>query len=135
MITTLFHKNAKTAYMSWEALTLDELRGFFHTYEVIYYETTQTICGNIESEFSDTLPVETNSTSVIIRDLDPVAEYCVGVAASTVAGVGNYSQKHLPCKNYSKQACVCFWLMSLRTLCSSHSTLKCPFSSIFSWSS
>ena len=131
MITTLFHKNAMTAYMSWEALTLEELRGFLHTYKVIYYETTQTICSDIESEFSH---IETNSTSVIIRDLDPMAEYCVGVAASTVAGVGNYSQKHLPCKNYSKQACVCFWLMSLPTLRSSHSTLKCPFSSIFSWS-
>ena len=92
-----------TAYMSWEALTLEELRGFLHTYKVIYYETTQTICSDIESEFSR---VETNSTSVIIRDLDPVAEYCVGVAASTVAGVGNYSQKHLPCKNYFKQVCI-----------------------------
>jgi len=98
VITTLFHKNAMTAYMSWKALTLEELRGFLHTYKVIYYETTQTICSNIESEFSDTLPVETNSTSVIIRDLDPVVEYCVGVAASTVAGVGNYSQGLLPCK-------------------------------------
>lgn len=98
MITVLSRKNAETAYFSWVPLTLEQLRGFLNTYEVIYQKMNKYECPEIEPEFRQTLSVKTNS--VVIRNLDPLIEYCVGVSASTAAGGGNYSYQHLPCKTY-----------------------------------
>ena len=35
---------------------------------------------------------------IVISDLVPGKQYCVGVAARTSAGVGNYTQLLIPCK-------------------------------------
>lgn len=97
MITSLFRVDAQTANLSWEFLTLEELRGFLYTYEVVYFTTIKDIqCSDAQPELNNTQSAETNN--ILITDLDPEMEYCVGVAASTVVGVGNYSYEYLPCK-------------------------------------
>lgn len=108
MITSLFRVDAQTANLSWEFLTLEELRGFLYTYEVVYFTTIKGIqCSDAQPELSNTQSAETNN--ILITDLDPVMEYCVGVAASTVVDVGNYSYEYLPCKFQHVCTHTCFY--------------------------
>ena len=89
-------EDATTGHVSWDPLTLDELRGFLDSYKVIYQELTRYSCADTDVESGEASSVTTDHA--MITGLNPTAEYCVGVAASTAAGVGNYSQSHLPGK-------------------------------------
>ena len=90
-------EDATTGHVSWDPLTLDELRGFLDSYKVIYQELTRYSCAYTDVEgVTEAFSVTTDHA--MITGLNPTAEYCVGVAASTAAGVGNYSQSHLPGK-------------------------------------
>ena len=63
---------------------------------MIYQELTRYSCADTDVESGEASSVTTDHA--MITDLNPTAEYCVGVAASTAAGVGNYSQSLLPGK-------------------------------------
>ena len=64
---------------------------------MIYQELTRYSCAYTDVEgVTEAFSVTTDHA--MITGLNPTAEYCVGVAASTAAGVGNYSQSHLPGK-------------------------------------
>ena len=96
-ISGLFREDATTGQVSWNLLTLDELGGFFDSYKVIYQELTRHSCADTDVE-SVTEAFSVTTDHAMITGLNPTAEYCVGVAASTTAGVGNYSQSLLPGK-------------------------------------
>ena len=54
-------------------------------------------CQNTDVE-SVTEAFSVTTDHAMVTGLNPTAEYCVGVAASTAAGVGHYSQSLLPGK-------------------------------------
>lgn len=85
-----------TAQLKWELLTLDELGGFLDTYIVAYAELDGYTCPDSLPDSSAT--VYSDGDTAIITNLDPSLEYCVLVAPSTEAGVGNYSQTLIPRK-------------------------------------
>ena len=90
---------ATTASVTWSQLLLVESRGFLTAYKVTY-KSTQRSCLQVDPETSTTLSVDQNETQLVISDLDPRLEYCVGIAASTVAGTSDYSATmKVPCKS------------------------------------
>ena len=89
-------KDATTGQLSWNPLTLYELRGFLHSYIVVYQELKRYTCADLNVESAEAITGTTESA--VITGLSPAAEYCVAVAARTAAGVGNYSQASLPGK-------------------------------------
>ena len=97
VITEVKRTGAMTAQLKWDLLTLDELGGFLDKYIVAYDGLDRYKCPDSLQANSATVYSETDSA--IIANLDLSLEYCVEVAASTAAGVGNYSQAHIPRKH------------------------------------
>ena len=95
-ITVFGRTDATSLQLSWDTLSLEELRGFFHSYAVAYYELDTFQCMDIDPSTSQLTAV--HKPFIVISDLVPGKEYCVGVAARTSAGVGNYTQLLIPCK-------------------------------------
>ena len=50
------------------------------------------------NSFDSTLSVNKESLDFVINDLDPGLQYCVGVAAMTSAGIGEFMFTVIPCK-------------------------------------
>ena len=75
--------SAVTALCQWEALTLEELRGFLLHYVVKYSSSC-----NYTHEDS----INTTETNATLTSLNPHNLYCFKVAAATAKGVGDYSQ-------------------------------------------
>ena len=96
-ISSLSREDATTGLVHWDLLTLDELSGFLDSYIVVSQELKRHTCADIDIESGEAFAVTTEYVQIV--GLHPTAEYCVGVAASTAAGVGNYSQGLLPCKD------------------------------------
>lgn len=71
--------------MTWEELSLHDLRGILHTYVKI--ESCETTVAN-------TFTSEYPSTTV---NLESDLEYCIEVAAKTGAGVGRFTKALVPC--------------------------------------
>ena len=90
-------EDATTIYLNWTLLTLDELRGFLKYYSIVYHPLEGYSCEYIDIRGGQFLSVNTGSTS--ISGLDPTVEYCVGIAATTIVGVGSYNKTLLPCEN------------------------------------
>jgi hypothetical protein len=93
-ITVFGRTDATSLQLSWDTLSLEELRGFFHSYAVAYYELDTFQCMDIDPSTSQLTAV--HKPFIVISDLVPGKEYCVGVAARTSAGVGNYTQLLIP---------------------------------------
>ena len=99
MVVRVRRTAATTATLNWSRLSLVESRGFLTTYKVTYKNTRRRSCPQVDPETSTTLSVDQDETQLIISDLDPRLEYCVGIAASTVAGTSDYSSTlKVPCK-------------------------------------
>ena len=75
----------------WTQLTFEESRGFLTSYSVAYSPSETTTCPEVDLETNTILTTSSEYSQLVISDLDPRLEYCVGIAASTVAGTGNYS--------------------------------------------
>ena len=100
MVVRVRRTTATTATLTWSRLSLLESRGFLTTYKVTYKSTQRRSCPQVDPETSTTLSVDQNETQLVISDLDPRLEYCVGIAASTVAGTSDYSATmKVPCKS------------------------------------
>ena len=79
--------SATTIEMSWSVVGSPEI---ITSYSV-KYRAVEWIAGR-NLDITSTI-VNTTNTNIIITDLDPRHEYAVSVAATTTAGVGNYSQE------------------------------------------
>ena len=95
-ITEMDRTSAMTAQLRWELLTLEELGGFLTNYTVKHNQQDARVCPDSPPGSSETLFSEDDGA--FIANLDPSFEYCVYIAASTVAGVGIYSEGRIPCK-------------------------------------
>ena len=95
-ITEMDRTSAMTAQLRWELLTLEELGGFLNNYAVKHNQQDARACPDSPPDSSETLFREDHGA--LIANLDPSFEYCVYIAASTVAGVGNYTEGRIPCK-------------------------------------
>ena len=62
----------------------------------MYDDMTSDQCPAMNS-FDDTPSVNKESLDFIINDLDPGLQYCVGVAAKTSAGIGEFMFTVIPC--------------------------------------
>ena len=91
MVVGVRRTTATTATLNWSRLSLVQSRGFLTAYKVTYKNTQRRSCPQVDPETSTTLSVDQDETQLIISDLDPRLEYCVGIAASTVAGTSDYS--------------------------------------------
>ena len=99
MVIGVRRTTATTATLNWSSISLVESRGFLTAYKVTYKSTQRGSCPQVDPETSTTLSVDQNETQLVISDLDPRLEYCVGIAASTVAGTSDYSATlEVPCK-------------------------------------
>ena len=82
--------------MEWEELSWEDRRGVLTSYEIVYDDMTSDQCPATNS-FDNTLSVNEGSLNFVINDLYPGLQYCVGVAAKTSAGIGEFSFKVIPC--------------------------------------
>ena len=95
---------ATTATLTWSQLSLVQSRGFLTAYKVTYKNTQRSSCLQVDPETSTTLSVDQDETQLVISDLDPRLEYCVGIAATTVGGTSDYSATvKVPCKSATLQ--------------------------------
>jgi len=92
--------SATTVILMWGPLSLVESRGFLTDYTVAYINTQRSSCPQIDLQtMTTTLSVDKESTQIMINNLDPRLEYCVAIAASTVAGTSGFSDtQKVPCK-------------------------------------
>ena len=72
--------------VTWTQLTLEESRGFPTVYSVAYSPTERATCPQVDLETNTILTTSSENSLLVISDLDPRLEYCVGIAANTVAG-------------------------------------------------
>ena len=96
---------ATTATLTWSQLSLVQSRGFLTAYKVTYKNTQRRrSCPQVDPEMGTTLSVGQDETQLVISDLDPRLEYCVRIAATTVAGTSDYSVAvKVPCKSATLQ--------------------------------
>ena len=91
--------SATDIQIAWTQLTLEESRGFPTIYLVAYIPTERAMCPEVDPETTTVLTTSSQNSQLVISDLDPRLEYCVGIAASTVAGTSDYSATvKVPCK-------------------------------------
>ena len=104
MVVGVRRTTATTATLTWSQLSLVQSRGFLTAYKVTYKNTQRRSCPQVDPETSTTLSVGQDETQLVISDLDPSLEYCVGIAATTVAGMSDYSATvKVPCKSATLQ--------------------------------
>ena len=105
MVAGVRRTTATTATLTWSQLSLVQSRGFLTAYKVTYKNTQRRRnCPQVDPEVSTTLSVGQDETQLVISDLDPKLEYCVGIAATTVAGTSEYSATvKVPCKSATLQ--------------------------------
>ena len=104
MVVGVRRTTATTATLTWSQLSLVQSRGFLTAYKVTYKNTQRRSCPQVDPETSTTLSAHQNETQLVISDLDPRLEYCVGIAATTVVGTSEYSSTvKIPCKSATLQ--------------------------------
>ena len=89
---------ATTALIEWEVLSLEDLRGNLLSHEIVYYELLDEDCPPNTTSSSRMVSFKGIEPQFVITDLDPGLQYCVGVAAKTGAGRGDFSYSLIPCK-------------------------------------
>ena len=104
-VAALKRISGTTVILAWDPLSLAEAQGFLTDYKMAYMNTTRSSCPQIELEtMSTTLSVDKESTQIVINNLVPGLEYCVAIAASTVAGTSGFSDtQKVPCKCTTNQ--------------------------------
>ena len=95
-ITSINWINATSIQVIWTQLTLEESREFITSYSVASSTAERNTCSEMETNTIFTTGSE--NSQLIINNLDPNLEYCVGIAASTISGTSDFSNKHkVPC--------------------------------------
>ena len=89
---------ATTALIEWEVLSLENLRGNLSSHEIVYYELLDEDCPPNTTSSSRMVSFKGIEPQFVITDLDPGLQYCVGVAAKTGAGRGDFSYSLISCK-------------------------------------
>ena len=82
--------SATSIKVTWDFLTREESRGVVTSYHVKYRPVDRTVRRNIDDL---SIVVNTTNSETVIEDLDPRVVYAVSLAASTSAGIGNYSDE------------------------------------------
>ena len=110
--TSINRISATDIQVTWTHLTLEESRGFLTVYSVAYIPTERDKCPKVDLDTNTILTTSSEDSQLVISDLDPRLEYCIGIAASTVAGSGDFS-------NTEKVLCKCMikWYKYLYCLC------------------
>ena len=103
---------ATTALIEWEVLSLEDLRGNLSSHEILYYELLDEDCPPTTTSSSRRVSFKGIEPQFVITDLDPGLQYCVGVAAKTGAGRGDFSYSLIPCK---------------QILCAKHNPFMCVY--------
>ena len=68
-------------------------------YLVAYSATERDLCLEVDPETYTILNTSFENSQLVISDLDPRLEYCISIAASTVAGTGDFSNtQKVSCK-------------------------------------
>ena len=94
----------------WDPLSLVESQGFLTDYKLAYMDALRSSCPQIDlGTTNTTLSVDKGNTQTVISNLDPGLEYCVAIAASTVAGTSGFSDtQKVPCKCMTNhRLCLC----------------------------
>jgi hypothetical protein len=87
--------DATSLHLLWEALSLEELRGFLDSYVVVFEELNTYQCLDLDPLTSQSVLVQ--EVFITISDgLMPGKEYCVEVAAKTSAGAGMSTKIAIP---------------------------------------
>jgi len=76
---------------NWNQLTLEESRGFPLSYTVAYSGTERATCPEVDPATNTIIVTHSGNSQLVINNLDPRVEYCVAIAASTVAGTSDFS--------------------------------------------
>ena len=95
---------ATTALIEWEVLSQEDLRGNLSSHEIVYYELLDEDCPPNTTSSSRMVSFKGIEPQFVITDLDPGLQYCVGVAAKTGAGRGDFSYSLMPCKSGAETA-------------------------------
>ena len=82
--------SATSVRISWQPLTPEESRGVVSMYHVKYRPLERVTRRSLDDM---SVVISTIDLEVTITDLDPRVTYAVAVAASTSAGIGNYSSE------------------------------------------
>lgn len=91
--------NGMTVEIQWELLSLKQLRGNLSSYEIVYHELEEDCpLPNVNSSNQSSVSVVKREPVFSITDLDPRREYCIGIAARTGAGIGEFSFKPVSCE-------------------------------------
>ncbi|CAI8053003.1 Receptor-type tyrosine-protein phosphatase F [Geodia barretti] len=92
--------DATSLHLLWEALSLEELRGFLDSYVVVFEELNTYQCLDLDPLTSQSVLVQ-EVFITISYGLMPGKEYCVEVAAETSAGAGISTKITIPCVQLS----------------------------------
>ena len=98
-ILSLQRTQSTSALIEWEALRLEDLRGNLTSYTIVYFALSNgcpSLTGSADSSSLSVVSLQTVFTLVDL--LEPVHEYCAGVAATTGAGTGNFSYAPVSCE-------------------------------------
>ena len=82
--------SATSIRLSWQPLTPEESRGTISMYHVKYRPLARVTRRSLDDM---SVVINTTDVAVTITDLDPRVAYAVAIAASTSAGMGNYSNE------------------------------------------
>ena len=91
-ITSINWINATSIQVTWTQLTLEESRGFITSYLVAYSTAERNSCSEVETN-NTILTTHSESSQLIINNLDPNLEYCIGIAARTMSDTSDFSNK------------------------------------------
>ena len=102
-ITSINRISATNIKVTWTTLTLEESRGFLTVYSVAYHPSERAKCPEVNPETNTIVTTSWEYSQLVISDLDPRLQYCIGIAASTVAGTGDFSNtEKVLCKYTTK---------------------------------
>ena len=97
-IANISRLSAANIRVIWNRLTLEESRGFLLSYTVAFIDTKRATCPEVDTE-TNMMRTSSGNSQLVISNLDPRLEYCVAIAASTVAGISEFSEgQKVPCK-------------------------------------
>ena len=98
-IVNINRVSATEIWLNWNQLKLEESRGFPLSYTVAYSGTEGATCTEVDPKTNTMIVTHSGNSQLVINNLDPRVEYCVAIAASTVAGTSDFSDaQKVPCK-------------------------------------
>ena len=100
-ITSTNRISATDIKVTWTTLTLEESRGFLTIYSVAYSPSERAKCPEVNPETNTILTTSSENSQLVISDLNPRLQYCIGIAATTVAGTGDFSNTEKVLRKYA----------------------------------